>query len=58
MTEDERKILEDMKGFIDFGIKHDKPFGWILSNLGHDITGLLSKTAGFCPRTSGHSKNE
>jgi|GEM_PF-5718216 len=58
MTEDERKILEDMKGFIDFGIKHDKPLGWILSNLGHDITGLLSKAPGFGPRTSGHFRNE
>ena len=57
MTEEEKKILEDMKGFIDFGIENDMLFEWILAQLGHDISGFLNGelSRGFTPRTSGYS---
>ena len=55
MTEQEKRILEDMKGFIDFGLEMGKPLGWILANIGHDITGLLHDQGSFSPRTSGYA---
>ena len=56
MTEGEKTILEDMKGFIEFAIEHDKSFLWTLANLGHDINGLLNQEPAFSPRTAGYSK--
>jgi hypothetical protein len=55
-------ILEDLKSFIEFGIKHEMNYWTILSNIGHDISGLMQfndiKKDGFLPRTSGYSKEK
>ena len=34
MNEAETKVLKDLKAFIDFGIKHNRPYEWILANIG------------------------
>ncbi len=54
MKESEKQVLRDLQGFIEWGIKHNKDFGWILGNVGHDVNGLLSKQKPFSPRTYGY----
>lgn len=56
MTKKEKIILEDFKGYIDYSLKEDKDFRWVLANLGHDIQGLLNNFKFFSPRTNGFSK--
>ena len=55
MEAEEKQVLEDMIGFIQFGISENEQLGWVLSNLGHDINGLLREENGFSPRTSGYA---
>lgn len=57
MDEDEKKILEDMKGFIDFSIENGMLFEWVLATLGHDINGILNGelNKGFAPRSAGYA---
>jgi len=56
MTQKELETLQDMVGFIEWSVTNQRDFQWILSNLGHDITGLLSNEPAFLPRTSGYRK--
>jgi hypothetical protein len=57
VTEDEKKILEDMKSFIDFSIENDMLFEWVLAGLGHDINGILNGelNKGFVPRSASYA---
>lgn len=56
MTEKEKQILEDFKGFIDWSIEHDMDFGWIIAGLGHDINAILKGEVGVSPRTSNYAR--
>ncbi len=51
-------ILEDLKSFIEFGINHEMNYWTILSNIGHDVNGLMLEKDNFLPRTSGYSKEK
>ena len=55
MEAEEKQALDDMIGFIKFGISRNERFGWVLANLGHDIYGFLQKEPGFSPRTLGYA---
>ena len=57
MDEEEKKILEDMKGFIDYGMENDMLFEWVLAQIGHDISGILNGElgGGFSPRTADYA---
>ena len=65
LSDSELQLLEDIKGFIDFGIRNGFSFVTIISTLGHDVNGLLRygfdlKAAGddgFLPKVSGYSDN-
>jgi hypothetical protein len=59
MTEEEKKYLEDIKGFIDWSIDNDHLFEWVLSNMGHDVNAFLSgeiSKGRASPRTEGYAK--
>ncbi len=60
LTKEQITILEDLKSFIEFGIKNKLNYWSILGNVGHDISGLMqfddTKKDSFLPRTSGYSK--
>jgi len=56
MTQKELVILQDIVGFIKWSVANQKEFGWILSNLEHDINGILLKEPAFLPRTTGYCK--
>lgn len=58
MNKKELKILEDFQAFIRFGIREDRDLFWILSNLGHDIRGIVREEECFLPRTNGYAKFE
>lgn len=55
MNEHQKLILQDLKGFIDFGIAMGRPLGWILSNVGHDCLGIINDEPCFLPRTHGYA---
>jgi hypothetical protein len=61
MTEEEKKHLKDIKGFIDWSIDNDQLFEWVLANIGHDINDFLSGEVSkglASPRTEGYAKFE
>lgn len=53
VTPKQKRILQDMAGFILFGINNGMTFGQVLGNLGHDVGGFLNKEKLFSPRTKG-----
>ena len=55
MTDKNKEILKDIIAFIDWSIKNDRSFFWVLGNLGHDVRGLVMEEECFTPRTSGYS---
>jgi len=57
LTEPERMSLEDIKAFIEFGIKNELSYANILGTLIHDAKGLFFEYKPFLPRTSGYAKN-
>ncbi len=64
ISEDEVQLLNDMKGFIEFSLRNGISFLSVMSNLGHDINGLLrygfdlkeAKRDGFLPKVTGFSE--
>lgn len=59
MLKKEKEILEDFKAFINWGIKNERTFDYILFNLNHDIVGLADKKDKlFLPRTHNYRKEE
>jgi len=56
LTEKHVSMLRDLQGFIEYGIEGDQRFGWILSNIGHDLGGMMVEEEGFVPRIHGYSK--
>lgn len=48
--------LEDIASFITWALIQEKPYGWILANVGHDVNGLLSNDPTFLPRTTGYTE--
>ena len=56
LKNNEIEILKDLQGFIEFSIKHDIRMGIVLSNIGHDVNGLLANDIGFSPRTKDYAK--
>ncbi len=60
MTKEEREILEDFQGYIQFELDNDDEdtrLTQVLSTLGHDIGGLFHKEECFLPRTDGYRKH-
>lgn len=63
-TDAEDALLEDMKGFIDFGIRNGLSFLSIMSTLGHDINGLYrygfdydaARKDAFHPKVTGYAR--
>ena len=56
MTKKQVEILKDIIAFIEWCIKNKQTFLFTLSNVGHDIGGLVSEDEWFSPRTKGYSK--
>ena len=56
MTDKERAQLTDMKAFIQYGLDESKDFKWVLSNLGHDVGGLIREERNFLPRSDGYGQ--
>ena len=56
MNEENKVILRDLQGFIEFCVREDMEFSYCLGNLGHDINGLIMDDRGFSPRSSGYAK--
>lgn len=56
MTQKELETLQDLVGFIEWSVVNQRDYRWILSNLGHDLFGILNDEPCFLPRTSGYRK--
>ena len=59
LTEEEKDILYNMQGFLQFALDNDMEFFMVLGTLGHDVTGLFAehgKNRGFSPRTTSYGK--
>lgn len=50
------ELWQDVIGFMDFGIARGMGAGAIISNIGHDMNGLLNPDVGFSPRTRAYRK--
>ena len=55
ITDRQKSQLKDMVAFINYGLEDGKDFGWILSNLGHDVGGLVRQERNFLPRSDGYT---
>jgi len=58
----EKTILRDIQGFIQFVLDGKAPcrgnaYFWCISNITHDLGGLMREEDCFSPRTSGYSKH-
>jgi len=56
MTQKELETLQGIVGFIKWSVANQKEYSWILSNVGHDINGILLREPAFLPRTTGYRK--
>ena len=57
MNYNEVAFLKDLIAFIEWGMKNDKSFGWVVANCGHDIFGVLADyNDTFSSRTKGYGK--
>lgn len=57
MTNREIEILEDMKAYMDFCMKHNTTLDECLVTIAHDCGGLLRQEECFGPRTSGYAEH-
>lgn len=63
-SRDEIEVLEDIKAFIDFGLRNGLSFRSMMTTLGHDINGLYrygfdleeAKKDAFLPQSHGYSQ--
>ena len=59
MTKEERELLEDFIGYIQFELDNDHGdgrIGRVFATLGHDIGGVSNGEECFLPRTDGYRK--
>lgn len=62
MSEAEIRLLDDIKGFLDFAIRNGLNFKLVMGFLAHDILGLrdcdydLESTRGFLPRVTNYGE--
>jgi len=50
------KFLKDLVSFILWSQKHGKSSAWILSNICHDIGGVVRNESCFSPRCTGYAE--
>ena len=51
LTDEQRRQVEDLHGFLEYALDKGMRFGEILATVGHDCGGLLNAERGFSPWT-------
>lgn len=51
----EKIILQDLEAFIHWSLENEQPLLWVLSNVGHDVMGVINRDVCFVPRTAGYA---
>ena len=59
MTEQQKKMVTDLRDYLTWAIDNDEGYGWILSMLGHDMNILVESMRGIgggLPRSNDWAK--
>jgi len=56
VTDEERKAIQDLQGFLQYALDTDMGFITMLGTLAHDAAGLLTQDPMMWPRTAGYAE--